>query len=362
MPKFEPTSLDPISLLEMAECEGLRYYASCEDVPEALQKRIRASAFPPTAEEASKFHLERCLRCLPQDNNTGGFFVALLRKTATWSGADRRHERKQQSSSQIEGAEPETKRARGGSPSVIVGPTDEDKSDDLVDPAEDDDLDDEALDCLDADNKPVRAKTGDEPRTEDFGKDDFSAVSDEIMAPLIEHYGLINGFEKDVYMARACSDSKVIYYVARPVKRLFDLGIQNRVPIVNTGLKGFMRNNRNVAECAVSYRVCQEGVHFLVPFMTKRKFLVGLDDFRTCLGGNGKTIHLSQFSESFREQTTSLSPGSFVVVLNGFEEQLDQKLVLCMWKCRGDSVDGLVAKVEVDGILSKLDSIEQSKR
>jgi hypothetical protein len=284
-----------------------------------------------------------------------------LRKTASWSGADRRHERKQQSSSQVEVAEPETKRARGGSPSAIVGPNEEEKGDDLVDPADDDDLDDGALDGLDADNKPIRAKAGDEARTEDFGKDDFSAVSDEIMAPLIEHYGLADGFEKDVYMARACSDSKVIYYVARPVKRLFDLGIQNRVPIVNTGLKGFMRNNRNVAECAVSYRVCQEGVHFLVPFMTKRKFLVGLDDFRTCLSGNGKTIHLSQFSELFREQAASLSPGSFVVVLNGFEDQLDQKLVLCMWKCRGDSVDGLVAKVEVDGIISRLDSIEQSK-
>ena len=37
--------------------------------------------FPPSAEEAADMHLERCIRLLPQDQDTGGFFVALLRKT-----------------------------------------------------------------------------------------------------------------------------------------------------------------------------------------------------------------------------------------------------------------------------------------
>ena len=33
---------------------------------------------PPSAEAASRLHLERCHRILPQDNDTGGFFVAVL--------------------------------------------------------------------------------------------------------------------------------------------------------------------------------------------------------------------------------------------------------------------------------------------
>jgi 16S rRNA C967 or C1407 C5-methylase (RsmB/RsmF family) len=359
LPKFEPASLEEAALLEMAASEGLHYYPTVQDVPESLQKRIRTSAFPPTAEEATKFHLERCIRCLPQDNDTGGFFVALLRKKAPMSATDRRYERKQQGIADVNDDvdEPDVKRARVGSPSDAK---EEEQLDDIEQDGEDDA--DDALDGLDADNKPVRGRARGKPgKVEDFGKDDFAAVNDEIMKPLIEYYGLTNGFEQDLYMARACSESKVIYYVGKPVKHLFDLGIQKRVTIVNTGLKGFMRNNRHVADCAVSYRVCQEGIHFLIPYMTKRKFVIGFEDFRACLSGEGKTIHLSKFSECFREQLKELTPGSFAVVLEGYEDQLDEKLVATMWKCRGDSVDGLVAKVEVDGLLSRLDAIERNE-
>jgi 16S rRNA C967 or C1407 C5-methylase (RsmB/RsmF family) len=354
--RFDPSSMDEATLLELAESEGLRYYSSMKDVPPNLNRRIRASAFPPTPEEVQTFHLERCIRCLPQDNNTGGFFVALLRKVASWSANDRRHHESKSNigsvterATDVDGTDektiPNVKRARM---------EDADNQNSSIDDLEhDDDVDAEELEVFDADNMPIRGSTKD-----DFGKDDFSAVRDDIMEPLIEHYGLSNGFDKTLYMARACSESKVIYYVGRPVKQLFDLGIQKRLTIVNTGLKGFMRNNRNVADCAVTYRVCQEGVHFLVPFMSKRKYVVGIQDFRTCLLGEGKTIHLSKFSDALRDKLKDLSTGSFVVILEGYEDQLEQKLMICMWKCRGESVDGLVAKVEVDGLLSKLDAME----
>ncbi|KAG5189283.1 S-adenosyl-L-methionine-dependent methyltransferase, partial [Tribonema minus] len=51
-------------------------------VPEALNQRLRRSCFPPTAEEAPGLHLDRCMRFLPHDQDTGGFFVAVLRKVS----------------------------------------------------------------------------------------------------------------------------------------------------------------------------------------------------------------------------------------------------------------------------------------
>lgn len=42
--------------------------------------KLQSFFWPPTAEEAADMHLERCLRLLPHDANTGGFFVALLHK------------------------------------------------------------------------------------------------------------------------------------------------------------------------------------------------------------------------------------------------------------------------------------------
>jgi hypothetical protein len=69
---------------------------------------------------------------------------------------------------------------------------------------------------------------------------------------------------------------------------------------------------------------------------------------------------LEAFSDSFQKEVQPLSEGSFVVLLEGFEDELDQKLVATMWKCRGDSVDSLVAKVEIEALLAKLDAIKEA--
>jgi len=54
------------------------------DTVEALGPKapIPLSLFPPTPEEVEKFHLERCMRLYPHLQDTGGFFVALLKKVA----------------------------------------------------------------------------------------------------------------------------------------------------------------------------------------------------------------------------------------------------------------------------------------
>lgn len=60
----------------------LAAYSKPEDVPESMKHILRESLFPPKPEDADKFHLERCLRILPHHQNTGGFFVSVLKKVA----------------------------------------------------------------------------------------------------------------------------------------------------------------------------------------------------------------------------------------------------------------------------------------
>ena len=45
-------------------------------------RRLERSMFPPSPAVAETLHLDRCLRVLPHAQDTGGFFIALLRKTA----------------------------------------------------------------------------------------------------------------------------------------------------------------------------------------------------------------------------------------------------------------------------------------
>ena len=53
------------------------------DADLAERWRLDESLFQPSAVEARRLHLHRCMRVLPHLNDTGGFFVALIRKSAT---------------------------------------------------------------------------------------------------------------------------------------------------------------------------------------------------------------------------------------------------------------------------------------
>jgi 16S rRNA C967 or C1407 C5-methylase (RsmB/RsmF family) len=222
---FQPASMDDATLMEMAQSAGLAHYEIVEDVPWKLEKRVRASCFPP----GQDFHLERCVRCLPQDNDTGGFFIALIRKVRPIGKADRRSAAaaaaNDAAETPVDGeSEPESKKPR------VEKPEEVDKSTEATEPEEEEDVDMEDLAGLDTDNKPIRGKVkGNFIPGSDVGRDDFVTVKDEVMDPLVEYFGLSNGFERDLYMARAGSAGKIIYYIARSVKNLMDQGIQERV-------------------------------------------------------------------------------------------------------------------------------------
>ncbi|XP_060565995.1 RNA cytosine C(5)-methyltransferase NSUN2-like, partial [Ruditapes philippinarum] len=60
--------------------QGLVFYDTFDSSPLWFQKENEDSLFAPTEEEASILNLERCLRVMPHDNDTGGFFVAVFTK------------------------------------------------------------------------------------------------------------------------------------------------------------------------------------------------------------------------------------------------------------------------------------------
>jgi hypothetical protein len=66
-----------ISYWRVMDKQG-NWYEKHEQLPEHL-KQFPTTVFPP--EKVHDLHLERCFRILPHDQNTGGFFVAVLEKT-----------------------------------------------------------------------------------------------------------------------------------------------------------------------------------------------------------------------------------------------------------------------------------------
>ena len=66
-------------VLDEGDDDDLVEYASPGDVPEGKVRRFRPSVFPPT-DSRIQTQLTRCMRFLPHDADAGGFFVCVLRK------------------------------------------------------------------------------------------------------------------------------------------------------------------------------------------------------------------------------------------------------------------------------------------
>lgn len=61
-----------------------------EDRSASAASHIPETVFPPTHDELDRFRLNRCMRLVPHDQNTGGFFVAIFQKTSKWSDKTKR--------------------------------------------------------------------------------------------------------------------------------------------------------------------------------------------------------------------------------------------------------------------------------
>jgi hypothetical protein len=378
--------MDETELKKMVGLAGLKEYSSFEDVPCNLRKRIRVSCFPPTPEEASKFHLERCMRVLPQDMDTGGFFVALLKKVAPMNNRARKRfqslaEELQENEAEGGGQDEEPKVKK-----VKIDPEDSadvsmeediDVKENMEGESEIDKAPGNASDMKDVDesenDKPAEKEAGgdgvlagekdsvkqsfrtgkDGKKHESLARDDFIPVPKNLLEPIKKFYGLSSDtFDEGNYMIRAGGDAKVLYFICKTVHSLIDRGIQQRLSVISSGLKGFVRNNK---ECEVGYRVAQDGVHFVAPHMTKRKIAADIEDFKKCLEMG--TLPIKDFSDEFAENVKPLVMGSFVVHLKGYEDDYIKKLVIVMWRCRGDAVNVLVNQGELDGMKSKIRSV-----
>ena len=356
----EPPSWDFDTLLERAKSHGLTHYPSFKDVPKDSQRRIRESMFPPTPEEASKFQLERCLRCLPHDMDTGGFFVALLKKVKPLSERARRLMEQELAMN----ANKDTVQEKRKFNDVIS--TNDDKEEEeckrnkteetakvAVDSKKEVSNDNEKNDSIKEEVTKKDEKQGRPIR--DLGNENFVPLDSNLFTDIIDFYGMKDDFPKEQYMARANGDAKVIYFISNAIKsKLIDQGIQGRVTVINSGLRAFERGTKTV--CESQYRPVQEAVQFIAPFMTKRKIIAEAKSFSECFAPGA--IPITKFSSpEFAEEIRNLCVGAYVVALKGFENDAANKMFCVMWRCRGDNVNCLVSKKELNGMRSKINAL-----
>ncbi|GMT37783.1 hypothetical protein PFISCL1PPCAC_29080, partial [Pristionchus fissidentatus] len=179
---------------EMAE------YATFADVPKEgpLVRALTESMWPPTEEEAKEMNLQNVMRLLPHQQDTGGFFVALIERVA--------EDKEEEERRRVEARAPAYKRQK---------------------------------------------MFKDEPFT-------FLKKDDERWDDLKSYYGIDESFPYENLFNRLIEgdNARQLFFVNESVKE-FILNNMKTLSIQNAGMKMFGRNENKVEK--VRYRISQEG-------------------------------------------------------------------------------------------------------
>merc|ERR1719495_1547496 len=278
-------------------------YTDFDQVPESLHSQVRPHMFAPKEGVDPKYRLNRCLRILPHQQNTGGFFVAVIQKNklCPWESDKNKVPKSVQ--------QPENGAA---------GENGEEKNGQKEDKAA---------------KQPPRKR----PRYQGFKEDPYQFFENKDPAfEEVREYFDIHGLDAKMFLTR-CKDRSVknnLYFTSSLVRNLVTNN-EDRAKIINTGVKAFSKCENKGAEC--TYRLAQEGAQVTIPFLTKRIIRPTRNDMQVLLLKNDIELppDLTEMEESTQAQLNALNTGSIALL---YEEKCDDstkpsiRLEMVGWK------------------------------
>ncbi|CAN9503773.1 unnamed protein product [Ophioblennius macclurei] len=286
-----------------------QWYSDWSDVPSSRHTQIRPTMFPPKdKDKLAAMHLERCMRILPHHQNTGGFFVAVLVKKAPMPWNKRYPKlRKDVSSSSASPADllPE------GSPEEAEGGGPEEKADGEAEKeaAAGDPSTQEAGAKQDGACGPPPSK-----KMRLFGYKEnpfvFLTEDDPVFTTIQSFYELSPDFPKLNVLTRTHEGKKRHLYMVSKELRNVLLNNTERMKVINTGVKVWSRNSDG-EEFGCAFRLAQEGIYTLQPYIHSRIIRVSVEDIKVLL--TQENPFLSKLEEDAHAQAKKIGMGSIVL-------------------------------------------------
>lgn len=192
--------------------EYFNIYQSFDQLPENYQGNIKASMFPESLEKMrDEIKIQNTIRIMPHDQNTGGFYLALLRKKdhAVFNSKDAKNQKEE---------EPENLEEKDKAAVLEAqGKTSEDAAEGEA-PKEAVEEEEKKVDTAE---KPVvkkKVRRGDPP----LKKPVFEKFDTEEWDWIKEFYGITDDSVKDLFIQQNEGDRKVLM-VSPGVKKILDL-------------------------------------------------------------------------------------------------------------------------------------------
>ncbi|CAN7068295.1 unnamed protein product [Brassica oleracea var. botrytis] len=359
------------------------WYRSYKDVPKVQRDGVLRSMFPSgksdkdsttgeiasdeSAEEVCNLPLERCVRIVPHDQNTGGFFIAVLHKVSSLPDFQekRRYTRGRNSSEKTSYEEV--------SDTVITTQPEENKEEIVL---EEEAASDNGLKLeKETTSKEGTVELGKEVPPPVKGKwkglDPVVFLRDETVIDGIKRFYGINdeSFPLNGHLVTRNSDTstkgnvKRIYYVSRSVKDVLELNLAvgEKIKVASVGLKMFEKQSARECEAgSCSFRITSEGLHVILPYMTKQLLYATMVDFKNLL--QYKYIKFTDFVHpQFGQKAAEVAEGYCVVILvDGAQKDGSEAvkvnsstIAIGCWKGKA-SLTVMVTTVDCDQLIQKL--------
>ena len=298
------------------------------------QDNLPRSWFRPSDDEVAKYNLERCIRVYPNQQNSGGFFIAVLEldgepiEVKDILAAENFKEKRKAA----EESEPKRAKIQTDSNETTTIETDTKEAK--------------------PEGKPEKAPKL--PRDIPANEDPFSFLDPQHpeLISCIDFYGLDEKFPKDTLIVRNATGepTRTIYYVAPSLSPILK-NKEQKLKVIHAGIKVF-NAQRNDGEC--KWRVQIEGISMLAPFAHKRIIKTSnIECIKAfCLETFIRFENIAELDSSLRDQLVAVPEGCCIWEIND--------TIYPLW--RGKASANLMApKENTEELLLRLFSIDKKK-
>uniref|UniRef100_UPI00358F61D6 RNA cytosine-C(5)-methyltransferase NSUN2-like n=1 Tax=Myxine glutinosa TaxID=7769 RepID=UPI00358F61D6 len=160
----------------------------------------------------------------------------------------------------------------------------------------------------------------------------FLKEDDTVFSSFEKFYGLDPKFPRECVLMRKHMGKKRNLYMVSPQLRQFLLYNSEFIKVINTGVRMWSCNS-DMESSGCMYRLSQEGIYTLLPYISLRIMAASYDDVLVLLTQENPC--LSKFSPELRSQAKEFGIGSVLLKYQSDDEQDEASycpLVMCGWR------------------------------
>jgi hypothetical protein len=192
-----------------------------------------------------------------------------------------------------------------------------------------------------------------------FTEDPFIPMDQAIIKRIIEFFGLTSGINHSNFFARSDGNRKC-YFVSPAISRVLTCPQNNRLKIVHSGARCYERSRLRTQgpRYHCDYRVVQEGIDAISPFMTRQLLHPSYEQFISLLENDSLTLDYFRKlppTDQFAHEALKGKNGCMVMRVKGgkISEMSTKPMALAVWRT-DKSISMMTPKAEKASLMNLL--------